>query len=159
MMAACQSLQCANKGVKLEKKNREIYKSKRTVSNIHNTHLIFHISIVSYFQTQVIFQHYVMGNSEENFTDASEFRPERWMRRTPAQTHHAFASLPFGFGKRMCLGRRFAELEIHTIICKVSFHRRLSSVRGTLLKRIRLHWRSRLLSCRYAFICKIPFIR
>ncbi|KOB72476.1 Uncharacterized protein OBRU01_11806, partial [Operophtera brumata] len=64
--------------------------------------------------TQVIFQHYVMGNSEENFTNASEFRPERWTQRPPGQKHHAFASLPFGFGKRMCLGRRFAELEIHT---------------------------------------------
>ncbi|XP_063831945.1 probable cytochrome P450 49a1 [Ostrinia nubilalis] len=69
--------------------------------------------------TQVIFQHYVMGNSDENFTRASDFMPERWMRRTPGQTHSAFASLPFGFGKRMCLGRRFAELEIHTIICKM----------------------------------------
>lgn len=68
--------------------------------------------------TQVIFQHYVMGNSEEYFKDASQFRPERWLKRT-AQRHHAFASLPFGYGKRMCLGRRFAELEIHTVICKM----------------------------------------
>ncbi|KAL0879481.1 hypothetical protein ABMA27_003228 [Loxostege sticticalis] len=69
--------------------------------------------------TQVIFQHYVMGNSEENFGSASEFMPERWLKRSPARAHHAFASLPFGFGKRMCLGRRFAELEIHTVICKM----------------------------------------
>jgi cytochrome P450 len=60
-----------------------------------------------------------MGNSEENFSDAAEFRPERWIKRIPGQTHHPFASLPFGFGKRMCLGRRFAELEIHTVIAKV----------------------------------------
>ncbi|XP_037303594.1 probable cytochrome P450 49a1 [Manduca sexta] len=69
--------------------------------------------------TQVIFQHYVMGNCEDNFSDASQFRPERWLQRSPTQRHHPFASLPFGFGKRMCLGRRFAELEIHTIICKM----------------------------------------
>ncbi|XP_072945607.1 probable cytochrome P450 49a1 [Epargyreus clarus] len=68
--------------------------------------------------TQVIFQHYVMGNSEEYFTDASEFRPERWIQRAGLK-HHAFASLPFGFGKRMCLGRRFAELEMHIMICKM----------------------------------------
>ncbi|XP_045453653.1 probable cytochrome P450 49a1 [Melitaea cinxia] len=68
--------------------------------------------------TQVIFQHYVMGNSDEYFSDASEFRPERWLNRSPYK-HHAFASLPFGFGKRMCLGRRFAELEMHIIICKM----------------------------------------
>ncbi|KAI8440945.1 hypothetical protein MSG28_009242 [Choristoneura fumiferana] len=59
-----------------------------------------------------------MGNSEEYFSGASEFRPERWIQRSPLQKHHAFASLPFGFGRRMCLGRRFAELEIHTVICK-----------------------------------------
>ncbi|CAH0663617.1 unnamed protein product [Chilo suppressalis] len=68
--------------------------------------------------TQVIFQHYVMSNSEENFVSASEFRPERWLLKTSGK-HHAFASLPFGFGRRMCLGRRFAELEIHTVICKI----------------------------------------
>ncbi|CAK1589086.1 unnamed protein product [Parnassius mnemosyne] len=68
--------------------------------------------------TQVIFQHYVMGNSEEYFTNASEFRPERWIQRSMYK-HHAFASLPFGFGKRMCLGRRFAELEMHIVLCKI----------------------------------------
>ncbi|XP_045778368.1 probable cytochrome P450 49a1 [Maniola jurtina] len=68
--------------------------------------------------TQVIFQHYVMGNSEEYFSKASEFRPERWIQRANYK-HHPFASLPFGFGKRMCLGRRFAELEMHVIICKM----------------------------------------
>lgn len=68
--------------------------------------------------TQVIFQHYVMGNSDEYFTNASEFRPERWLNRSMYK-HHPFASLPFGFGKRMCLGRRFAELEIHVMICKM----------------------------------------
>ncbi|XP_050355786.1 probable cytochrome P450 49a1 [Nymphalis io] len=68
--------------------------------------------------TQVIFQHYVMGNSEEYFSKASEFRPERWLQRSTYK-HHAFASLPFGFGKRMCLGRRFAELEMQIVICKM----------------------------------------
>ncbi|KAI5633533.1 cytochrome p450 domain-containing protein [Phthorimaea operculella] len=69
--------------------------------------------------TQVIFQHYVMSNSDENFSKASEFMPERWLKRSSVQNHHPFASLPFGFGRRMCLGRRFAELEIHTVIAKM----------------------------------------
>ncbi|XP_047507919.1 probable cytochrome P450 49a1 [Pieris napi] len=67
--------------------------------------------------TQVIFQHYVMGNSDEYFADAQEFRPERWLQKSSYK--HPFASLPFGFGRRMCLGRRFAELEMHVMICKI----------------------------------------
>lgn len=78
--------------------------------------VILIISIL--FQVQIVFQHYVMSNSERYFADPSEFIPERWLKSNKKQ-HHAFASLPFGYGRRMCLGRRFAELEIQTIIAKV----------------------------------------
>uniref|UniRef100_A0AAT9UVE0 Cytochrome P450 301B1 n=1 Tax=Maconellicoccus hirsutus TaxID=177089 RepID=A0AAT9UVE0_MACHI len=72
---------------------------------------------------QIVFQHYVMSNSDRYFKNANEFKPERWLKSNQEKPH-PFASLPFGFGKRMCLGRRFAELEIQTIITKViqNFH-------------------------------------
>ncbi|KAJ1521165.1 hypothetical protein ONE63_002860 [Megalurothrips usitatus] len=70
--------------------------------------------------TQIIFQHYVISNEERYFPEARRFRPERWLRaELAARPPHPFASLPFGFGRRMCIGRRFAELELHTVVAKM----------------------------------------
>ena len=35
------------------------------------------------------------------------------------ESAEAFASLPFGFGMRMCLGRRIAKLELHLLIARI----------------------------------------
>lgn len=49
-----------------------------------------------------------------------EFLPERWL---PGGEHlkprSAFVSLPFGFGPRMCAGKRFADLEMEVLCAKV----------------------------------------
>ncbi|KAF7378859.1 hypothetical protein HZH66_015093 [Vespula vulgaris] len=66
---------------------------------------------------QVIFQHYVISNLDKYFPRSNEFYPERWLQDDGVR--HAFASLPFGYGKRMCLGRRFAELEMIIVISKI----------------------------------------
>ena len=50
---------------------------------------------------------------EENFTDAHEFKPERWLESNPpACAHNRNASAPFGAGPRFCPGRNLALLEI-----------------------------------------------
>ncbi|XP_034243992.1 probable cytochrome P450 49a1 isoform X3 [Thrips palmi] len=70
--------------------------------------------------TQIIFQHYVASNQERYFPAAGSFRPSRWLREeSPQCPVHPFASLPFGYGRRMCIGRRFAELELHTVVAKM----------------------------------------
>ncbi|KAL6258761.1 hypothetical protein P5V15_010709 [Pogonomyrmex californicus] len=71
---------------------------------------------------QVIFQHYVISNLEKYFPQSHEFLPERWLHEDGVR--HAFASLPFGYGRRMCLGRRFAELEMIIILqfYKIEYH-------------------------------------
>jgi Cytochrome P450 len=71
-----------------------------------------------------------MGNillckQEKYFSRATEYIPERWIRTSEEQIPetkkiHPFVSLPFGFGPRMCVGRRFAELEIETLVARVS---------------------------------------
>ena len=54
---------------------------------------------------------YFMGRNPELFDDPLEFRPDRWLRTVESRpASHAFASLPFGFGTRMCLGKSHTEL-------------------------------------------------
>jgi len=55
---------------------------------------------------------------EEYVTDCTRFKPERWLKQS-TDSIHPFASLPYGHGPRMCLGRRFADLEMQVFIAKV----------------------------------------
>nr|XP_037838559.1 1,25-dihydroxyvitamin D(3) 24-hydroxylase, mitochondrial isoform X2 [Chlorocebus sabaeus] len=57
----------------------------------------------------------VLGSDEDNFEDSSQFRPERWLQEK--EKINPFAHLPFGIGKRMCIGRRLAELQLHLALC------------------------------------------
>ncbi|XP_078342285.1 1,25-dihydroxyvitamin D(3) 24-hydroxylase, mitochondrial-like [Oculina patagonica] len=61
---------------------------------------------------------YATGASEKHFKDASEYKPERWLRENKKDIH-AYAILPFGFGPRMCIGSRIAELEMHLLVSKI----------------------------------------
>lgn len=71
-------------------------------------------------QTVLMLNTQVLGSNEENFEDASQFRPERWLQEK--EKINPFAHLPFGVGKRMCIGRRLAELQLHLAVCWVSHH-------------------------------------
>lgn len=59
------------------------------------------------------------------FDRSDEFIPERWLKDNAdpqcphAKDSHPFAYLPFGFGPRMCIGRRFAELEIEVLVIRI----------------------------------------
>jgi cytochrome P450 len=54
---------------------------------------------------------------EEYFEDAHKFMPERWL--TPVDDMQVFASIPFGYGAKACLGKELAEMQIGVLITKV----------------------------------------
>ncbi|XP_078343772.1 sterol 26-hydroxylase, mitochondrial-like [Oculina patagonica] len=71
---------------------------------------------------QLNFLNFYMGRDEKVFKDAEAFIPERWLRNKDAiltEAAEAFSSIPFGFGTRMCLGRRIAELELHLLLARI----------------------------------------
>uniref|UniRef100_A0A8B9NDE3 Methyltransferase 1, tRNA methylguanosine n=1 Tax=Accipiter nisus TaxID=211598 RepID=A0A8B9NDE3_9AVES len=68
-------------------------------------------------KTLITLCHYATSRDARLFPAPDSFRPERWLRRDAAR--HPFASLPFGVGKRSCVGRRLAELEIHLALARV----------------------------------------
>ena len=71
---------------------------------------------------QVEFLVHQMGSDGSIFEDAEAFKPERWLRNKDTaliESAEAFASLSFGFGTRMYLGRRIAELELHLLMTRI----------------------------------------
>ncbi|KAH7977118.1 hypothetical protein HPB51_027022 [Rhipicephalus microplus] len=84
---------------------------------------------------------FVAGRLEENFTRASEFLPERWLRSSDDISQktsdgswqlHPFASLPFSIGPRMCIGRRVAEMEITILVAQVLKRYRVENHHGDI---------------------------
>jgi len=65
--------------------------------------------------TVLMINSHALGSNEEYFDDTKQFKPERWLRET--STINPFAYVPFGIGKRMCIGRRLAELQLQLAMC------------------------------------------
>lgn len=70
-------------------------------------------------QTLITLCHYATSRDPAVFPNPDEFQPSRWFNKD--QTHHPYASVPFGVGKRSCIGRRIAELELYLALSRVMF--------------------------------------
>ena len=71
--------------------------------------------ILSFYTVQslVVTTHLVTGRLPHIFPEPERFMPERWSRENK-ETPHAFSSLSFGFGPRMCVGQ-FHSYTIHVM--------------------------------------------
>ena len=63
---------------------------------------------------------------DHHFPQAQKFIPERWLKNINDsqciqnyKSSHPFSYLPFGFGPRMCVGKRLAELEMEVLITRI----------------------------------------
>lgn len=77
--------------------------------------------------TQILLGANALMKDEAYYTQPNEFLPERWLRdpETNKKTQVSpFTFLPFGFGPRMCIGKRIVDLEIETSVAKLirNFH-------------------------------------
>ncbi|XP_061543795.1 25-hydroxyvitamin D-1 alpha hydroxylase, mitochondrial [Phycodurus eques] len=67
--------------------------------------------------TLITLCHFATSRDPAVFPNPNEFLPHRWLSKD--QTHHPYASVPFGVGKRSCIGRRIAELELYLALARI----------------------------------------
>jgi cytochrome P450 len=87
--------------------------------------------------TGVISHTSLLGRNPNLYVEPDSFMPERWLRTGDSDHVHSFAWLPFGFGPRMCIGRRIAELEMHLLLARISQTFVLKPDEKTLLSKYR----------------------
>ncbi|KAL0112643.1 hypothetical protein PUN28_012133 [Cardiocondyla obscurior] len=80
--------------------------------------------------------HAVIATKSTQFSRTQDYVPERWLRDNTefpsAKEAHPFAYMPFGFGPRTCIGRRFAEMELETLLLTVVRNFRIEWHHGPL---------------------------
>lgn len=87
--------------------------------------MTFYLLPIVAFQTHVATTNMLLQNEETYFKQSDVFMPERWLKESipgacpAAKATNPFVFMPFGFGVRSCVGRRFAEVEIHTLITRL----------------------------------------
>lgn len=87
----------------------------------------------------------ILQYDEQHFKNPNEFMPERWLKKNvpnacpEAKASNPFVYLPFGFGPRSCVGKRFAEMEMNVLLTR-------------LLRKYRIEFDYGPLKYRYSFV-------
>ncbi|KAL5276503.1 hypothetical protein ACFFRR_001995 [Megaselia abdita] len=71
--------------------------------------------------TMVVMAMQPLLGDEKYFKDADKFVPERWIKGSPLYkgNNDPFVYLPFGFGSRSCIGKRFSNMELEIVILNI----------------------------------------
>ncbi|XP_059608808.1 probable cytochrome P450 12b2, mitochondrial [Phlebotomus argentipes] len=71
-------------------------------------------------ETDVFMHNQAVHEDDYYYPDPNSFIPERWLRSEDKhENYNPFSYLPFGFGSRICVGRRLAELEIESLVTRL----------------------------------------
>lgn len=65
---------------------------------------------------RILTQHRHGSLQDENFSDATKMKPERWLKESRCPVHNTEAFSPFGGGARYCPGRNLAILEVRMVM-------------------------------------------
>lgn len=78
--------------------------------------------------TNIIFSPYAVHRDPDLYADPDRFDPDRWLPDRPQPSRESF--IPFGAGKRMCIGDVFAVTEAKVVTALVASRWRLRAVPG-----------------------------
>ncbi len=67
--------------------------------------------------TFIIWSEHLFAQDESHFPNWEKYEPERWLGRNHGIC--PYSSMQFGRGPRMCIGKRFAEIEMQILIHKL----------------------------------------
>ncbi|CAB0042305.1 unnamed protein product [Trichogramma brassicae] len=70
--------------------------------------------------TVVLLHTWLAGLNEENFVHARQLIPERWLENSSYEPHSPHLVKPFGYGRRICPGKKFVDQALQLAIAKIS---------------------------------------